>query len=84
MWEIHMGKTHCTHVGNSKNKFKSLKIAKSQQSGQQLRKSACSWPLFSACAHVSADAPTLMTHTNMPTCRNSSLPHTNVLGKLPV
>lgn len=62
MCEIHMGKTHCTHVWTSKNKFKSLKIAKSQQSGQQLRNSA-----------------TFMTRTNMPTCRNSSLSHTNVL-----
>lgn len=28
MWGIHMSKTHCTHVWTSKNKFKSLKIAK--------------------------------------------------------
>lgn len=84
MWEIHVGKTYCTHVWTSKNKFKSLKIAKIQQGGQLLRNGVHSWPLFLACMHISADTLTLMTHTNMPTCRNSSSPHTNGLRMLTV
>ena len=84
MWGIHMSKTHCTHVWTSKNKFKSLKIAKKSTEWTAAEEQCPQWPLFSACTHISADIPILMTHTNMPTCRNSSLSHTNVLGKLTV